>query len=331
MMEVVPIDPFDDVGLRRFWEVEHAALTYQRPYGEARSWHVFSALARTASDYGEHHYLAAILDDRMAGVADLGYRTRDNTEVAHLEISVLGDCRRRGVGSALYAAATDLAVRAGKSTVVGGTHTHKDYRPGLDFGLSLGFEEVHSEDHFVCRLPLPDAVLAQHSDRLGSSVEAYDVVTWSGRCPDEYVAAYCAMQSQMSADVPVGDMAFVPVQYDEARLRAMEDRAAVAYVELVAVARRRSDGVFGGYSAMLVDPTVDYAYQDDTLVMPEHRGSHLGLRLKRANLDIVRQEYPDVSLIHTWSAVSNGPMQHTNRVFGFEVVEREHALQRGLR
>ena len=78
-------------------------------------------------------------------------------------------------------------------------------------------------------------------------------------------------------------------------------------MQLVAAARRRSDGAFGGYSIVILDPTTDQAQQDDTLVMPEHRGHRLGLRLKLANLEIMESEYPGRTAIHTWSATDNAP------------------------
>ena len=81
---------------------------------------------------------------------------------------------------------------------------------------------------------------------------------------------------------------------------------------------------------MLLDPTVDYALQDDTLVMPDHRGHRLGLRLKLASLAVIRRDFPERTTIHTWTAVDNAAMQRTNRLFGFEAVEQEHALQRTL-
>ena len=81
---------------------------------------------------------------------------------------------------------------------------------------------------------------------------------------------------------------------------------------------------------MLLDPTTDEALQDDTLVMPEHRGHRLGLRLKLANLEILESEYPGRTAIHTWSAIDNAAMQRTNRTFGYVPVEFEHVLQKRL-
>ena len=92
----------------------------------------------------------------------------------------------------------------------------------------------------------------------------------------------------------------------------------------MAAARRRSDGTFGGYSLLFVPHGADYAWQDDTLVMPEHRGHRLGAALKAANYAAL----PDaIGLVHTWTAPSNTAMHHTNTALGFRVVEHMYEME----
>ena len=50
--------------------------------------------------------------------------------------------------------------------------------------------------------------------------------TWGARCPDELVPAYCRMRTQMNNDVPRGELDYVPVVFDEERLRVSEERIA---------------------------------------------------------------------------------------------------------
>jgi hypothetical protein len=52
--------------------------------------------------------------------------------------------------------------------------------------------------------------------------------------------------------------------------------------------------------------------------------------MKLATLEIVRRDHPDRTVIHTWSAVDNAPMQRTNRDFGVVPVERLHEMQKKL-
>ena len=135
------------------------------------------------------------------------------------------------------------------------------------FATALGFETVHLEHHLVLGLPVD----AGHLDGLRASVAdraaAYDVVTWGDRCPDEYAAAYCAMKTQMSNDVPVGEVDYEPIVYDEERLRSSETRTARSYHQLLAAARR-ADGTFGGYTQLYLPHGETDVIQDDTLVMP---------------------------------------------------------------
>ena len=121
----------------------------------------------------------------------------------------------------------------------------------------------------------------------------------------------------MENDVPTGDIDLEPVVMDEERLRTGEARLARSYFGVTAAARRRSDGVFGGYTQVYLAHGVDYVQQDDTLVMPEHRGHRLGTLLKCATLEIVQREHPERVVIHTDTALDNPAMQATNRDFGF--------------
>ena len=101
-----------------------------------------------------------------------------------------------------------------------------------------------------------------------------------------------------------------------------------AYDVRVAAARRRSDGIFGGYSLLFVPHGADHAWQDDTLVMPDHRGHRLGAALKAVNYTALSD---DVRSVHTWTAPSNVAMHRTNTALGFRVVEHMHEMEAELR
>ena len=132
------------------------------------------------------------------------------------------------------------------------------------------------------------------------------------------------MRNQMNADVPAGELDLEPAVLDDARLATSEERLMRSYDVRVAAARRRVDGAFGGYSLLFVPHGADIAWQDDTLVMPEHRGHRLGAALKAVN-------YADlpasIGLVHTWTAPSNTAMHRTNTALGFRVVEHMHEME----
>ena len=101
-----------------------------------------------------------------------------------------------------------------------------------------------------------------------------------------------------------------------------------AYTTVVAVAEK--DCELGGYSKVVLPMGGDFAWQDDTLVMPEHRGHRLGLRLKTATLERITAEHPERRVIHTWTDPGNTAMYRTNERFGFRPVETLLEMQRKL-
>jgi GNAT superfamily N-acetyltransferase len=331
MTRIIEVDPQDEGILRAYFETEQAAMRADRSDAMLRTWESVRFAAQQPNPYYRRTLLVALDGERVVGTADLGCSIGDNERVADLEVTVLPDSRRQGIGRALHDEGSRRARADGRTTVCGEVHVPGAVADGdsaaYAFATALGFETVHLEHHLV--LPLP--VDAAHLDGLRASVTdraaAYDVVTWGDRCPDEYAAAYCAMKTQMSNDVPVGDIDYEPIVYDEERLRSSETRTARSHHQLLAAARR-ADGTFGGYSQLYLPHGETDVIQDDTLVMPEHRGHRLGTILKLANIDVLQREHPDRAKIHTWTDPDNHAMYRTNLGFGFTVAERLHEVQR---
>jgi GNAT superfamily N-acetyltransferase len=322
LVEISEVDVHDDARLREFFDVEQTAMRGYRTRPVLRSYDVLSML-RDPNPYYRHTLLAAREHDQTVGIADLGRSVDTNTHLAELEISVRPDRQRHGIGRALYDEAMRRLAADGRTTVVGEAHVpdgvRREEAAAYAFAAALGLRSVHVEDHLALELP------STPSD--AATADGWEVVTWGARCPDEFAAAYCRMRTQMENDVPRGEVAYAPVVFDEERLRVGEERIARAYDQVVAAARRSVDGEFGGYSLVFVTRGESEALQDDTLVMPEHRGQRLGLALKRATLAVLAREHPELTAIHTWTAVDNEPMQRTNRAFGYRPVERMHEMQ----
>jgi GNAT superfamily N-acetyltransferase len=330
VIRISEVDPADETTLRAFWETEQASVWADREHAIPRSWERLVAMVSHANDWYRRTLLVARDGDEVVGTADLGGSTTDNLHLADLEIHVRPERRRRGIGRSLDGEASERFGDDGRTSVCGEVFVP----PGSSgegvaayaFAVAMGFEPVHTEDHLLLNLP----VGAGEVDRLRARADAtaYDVVTWSGPCPEEHLEPFCDMHTRMSSDVPVGDIDYQPVVVDVERLRAREQRILRSYDGITSVARRRADGVFGGYSQLYLPHGADYVYQDDTLVMPEHRGHRLGTLLKLATLEVLQRERPERVAIHTDTAVDNHAMQATNRDFGFRPVERMYEMQR---
>lgn len=332
MVEVVEVDPYDDQQLREFWEVEQAAIRADRPHPVIRTLEFLRSSSQQPGEYFGRQLLAAVDGGRIVGVAELGLWFHGNDHLAGIEVNVLPDHRRRGIGRLLHDEVDRRRRAAGRTSVVGEVSapvgTALADTPATAFALALGFESVHVEHHLVLRLPVEEDHLDRLRDEVAGRSASYDVITWQDRCPDEYVEAFCAMHTQMSSDVPSGDLDIEVVVWDEARLRSSEERMARSFGTVTAVVRRRADGAFGGYSELYLPHGEAYAQQDDTLVMPEHRGHRLGTVLKLATLGIVRADHPERESIHTWTNPDNHAMYRTNAGLGFELVEVMHEMQR---
>ena len=67
--------------------------------------------------------------------------------------------------------------------------------------------------------------------------------------------------------------------------------------------------------------------QWDTIVLPEHRGHRLVMRVKAANLIALREAMPEARAIITWNAEENRPMLDVNEALGFRPILVEAAME----
>ena len=206
MVEVVEVDPHDEPALRDYWETERAAIRHDRPDAIVRTWDALRHSTRTPGPFYRRELLAVRSDGRTVGVADLGFWMQGNDHLAGLEVNVLPGHRRRGFGRALFVEAERRRRALGRTAVCGEVHVAPDEELGTSapgqFALAMGLTSAHQEDHLVLRLPVADEQLGRLRSSVAGHAPAYDVVSWGDHCPDEHVAAFCAMNTQMSADVP---------------------------------------------------------------------------------------------------------------------------------
>lgn len=132
-----------------------------------------------------------------------------------------------------------------------------------------------------------------------------------------YVDELLILHRQMEQDVPRGELSREPLDLDLERLRTSQQRLAdtgwTPVTSLVLVG-----GEAAGYTEVLVHRDDEVMVQEDTLVLPAHRGRRLGQLLKTANLQRLEPVREGRTLLQTFTADSNTAMRATNTKFGFE-------------
>jgi len=339
---------WDDDDIARAHAVYAAADRQGRRYAVTWPLPEMTASLRTpSSTYDERLYVAEG-GGEVLGTARLSLPLTDNLHLAEMAVHVRPDRRRRGVGTRLAAHLRAQAEQADRR-LAGAWVAGRQLRPdgseldgseldgseldgseldgpelsGDAFARACGLTLRNTDLHRVLSLPVDDELLDALAAEITPHHADYRLVSFTGPCPDEYVAAYCRLKAAMLTEAPMGDVEMDPEIWDERRLREEED-------ELAAMRRLRStvlaldpDGEVAGFNELLYsehDPGRIWNW--DTLVVRAHRGHRLGMAVKIANLRAVPPAHPEAFEVHTHNAAQNGPMVAVNDRLGFVPVER---------
>ena len=268
---------------------------------------------------------AAVSDGQVVGCVHGELWLSDNQHLGGVDVYVRADHRRRGIGTALLAHATEILAADNRRSMTGEAPAGS---AGAAFGRARGADEKLGE----LRSSLDVTVL--DDDHLGHQLAAaeqasgdYELLRWKGRCPDDLVEAYAAVAHAMNS-APRGELDLEDLAIDTDRMRHREERvASTGARSYVVVARKRGASELAGFTELVVTPGGATGMQEDTGVITAHRGHRLGLRVKAAMLQWLRDEEPDLRVVTTWNAETNGHMLAINWALGFQRQERWSALQ----
>jgi GNAT superfamily N-acetyltransferase len=337
--QIGEIDPHDEHAFEAWFAVLQATDAERWP--DKPGWQRVERLAMALDDDGPEEHRLLVARDRagdadragragvVRGIADLELYRRENLELARLDLRVLPDSRRRGIGSSLLAAVEQLVVAAGR-TQLGGmdeTPARADYQDAAGpFAARHGFTFAQETVRRELRLPLS----RRHARALADSPKArppgYSLITFADRWPDELIEDRCELGRRMSTDVPMGEQELDEEVWDEARVRQIEAAfAAQDRAKVITVARDDKSGRLAGFTEIAVPRGApESVWQHDTLVMREHRGHGLGFAMKVGNLAALQRRFAAARSLSTWNAAENAPMIAVNDEMGFEVVARSN-------
>lgn len=236
--------------------------------------------------------------------------------------------RRRGLGRVLHRHALERAARYGR-TVLTGTVVQPP-AGGSTTGPARGFAEAVGAEPAPGPAGLFQVLPVDPAEPLGPPVvppAGYRLVTWGSVTPDEWVAGVSALERTLGDGSLEDEDEDAPIDGSYARRfeRMRLGRGRRAYHTGVV---RESDGRLAGYTSISMTTTHGWhALQGMTVVHRSERGHGLGLVLKRANLQLVRGQEPELSLVETGNDEDNAPVVALNRALGFRAHERRVTWQ----
>ncbi|MFD9504718.1 GNAT family N-acetyltransferase [Streptomyces sp. NPDC060035] len=234
--------------------------------------------------------------------------------------------RRQGIGTALFRRARALAEQHGRTLLVADLVQALPGGPPRDEGPAVfaavlgatpsdGPEGVHQWLDLDRHDPLADGI---------PEVPAgYRLQRWGTVTPDAFAIAVSELGQSLGESRPeTWDQGPEAIRTSHVRRyeRMRVGRGRRAYH--VGAVHEETGELAGFTSVSKTTGNTEYALQGMTVVAPAHRGHHLGLLLKLANLAHVREYEPRVRLIETANADDNHPMIALNAAMGFVPQER---------
>jgi GNAT superfamily N-acetyltransferase len=264
----------------------------------------------------------ALIDGDPAGVLQLEFPQLDNLDNADVSLRVRPECRRRGVGRALYAHALTRVREHGRKRIFG--ETVRRNPAGGAFATAVGAVPGLAETR--SRLDLGTVDQGRLDDLRDASerhAADYRLVRWIGAVPDDLIDDLASLDGRLNLDAPMGDLEVEAEVVDAARIRAGEQmnrqrRRITINVGAVHVPTGRLAGWTQLAGALGI---TEQLWQQITIVDPDHRGHRLGLLIKIDNLAYAREHRPGLRVIDTFNASANEPMLAINRTLGFEPVD----------
>lgn len=270
----------------------------------------------------------------IVGLATMSFPLQEDFENQYLKLSVHPSFRSHGIGRALASFMQEYIARVGRPKVSAFAEfpAHVDISaqdlPARALARRLGLQVANTAHMRALTMPVSNELLDAIAAEIAPFTEGYRIVTWEGGVPEEYLEAWCVMLCQLDEDDPTEDYDYEAPAHTPERVRFAEKRVAErGYSRLCAIAIA-PDGQIAGNSYIDFRPDhSSLAWQENTLVMPEHRGHRLGLALKIATHREVGGLAPNLRTLVTGNSHINSQMIQINDRLGYTVVARELAFQ----
>ncbi|MEV0806993.1 GNAT family N-acetyltransferase [Micromonospora sp. NPDC050200] len=326
---ITPVDAGDRVAVDGAYRIGAAADDVDWPDLPAYCRRRFEALVRHPMPGIATRWALARVDGAPAGWLRLELPQLDNTENATAELVVHPAYRRRGVGRALHEHGLRLLREAGRKRVIGSAVSTLPGGPVRDGAADAFAAAMGARPALVAVRRRLDTTRLDRAARAalladaGGPAAGYRTVSWRQVTPDEYVADVAYLEGRLMTDAPLGDVEWEQERVDAERIRATERALDVRGSRRYHVAaRHEGSGRLVAWSMLSLAANTDWhAWQQITIVDPDHRGHRLGLLTKVENLEHALAHEPALRVVDTFNAAANGHMIRINEQLGFRPVD----------
>lgn len=288
-------------------------------------------------------------------------RRLGETETAWMLAEVLPEFRGRGIGRALSLALEAAAIGEGRTkgivyapspepvrgTSTGGPEENDERvhaptgfgsvpagNPEVRLLLDLGYRLEQVGRGSRLRLPVDTELLAAATAtaRASAPESEYRLHSWVDQTPPHWRADIVHLLTRMSTDAPSAGLEEPEDEWTLQRLLDDEDANVGVRTALTTAVEHVPTGTLVGFTEIAV-PADEHRtpWQEDTLVLHEHRGHRLGLLLKAENLRLLQERHPERRAVTTYNAEDNRPMLRINETLGFRAFIHEGAWRKDLR
>ena len=320
-MHIERLDLADADTIRDCFEVFLAAQKVDEPDGPWLTRQPFQGWLTVGwdGDPREAWVVPAPDEGSVAGWYRLEMPDLENLNQADLMLVVHPARRRRGLGRALLRHAAARAAEHGRSVLNGGTRCGTGGEP---FARSMGAQPGLVDVQRVMPLrAVADERLARLRETAGQAAAGYSLTSWTGPVPEEFLEQAAALFAALN-DAP-HDPHVAPAVWDAQRVRERFNDLLPHYGlrTYAVVARHDATGELAALTEVGVDPAdLGWGHQMLTGVTRQHRGHRLGLLVKTAMAQWLKEAEPTVERIQTWNAESNRYMIAVNEALGYTIL-----------
>ena len=274
--------------------------------------------------------------EAVIGIAAVTFPQQENLEQAFVGLDVHPAYRGQGVATQLIEEAVRPALEASGHDIVtffgnvpaDGEASDPSFawnRVAKRLGASIKNVSIER----LLALPVPGDRLDRLEAHAQEKAGPYRFELWDDEIPEEHVAAYGVLLRQLDLDDPDGDAELEAGEYTPERVRSLVATQRERGMRTLVAVAIAPDGQIVGNSEIRwsTGDGATLAWQENTLVMPEHRGHRLGLGMKVLTHRRISELAPDLRVLVTCNAAENPWMISVNEQLGYEIAFRENVYQ----